>query len=266
MLLMLVSALGYLPTQLFYDPWEMFNPVEGIPSQDIRRFSSVWFPDLPGFRARWSTSTWGVSLQGLASDALERRDWTGAVTGKVRYTFVSMEGQWFSSYSIMDRPLYMVIAPILLYEQVGDDQGMALGFTSAFHLPVFTTYPLEAWTYLGPFAYELYSKQSSAHIPIEGRLGVTLTYPTFQSHALVRLAQQSGVGLGVLWWPHRRVGVGVSYQSWLASTRIEGSRDVLTGVGVHMRFRLPSWEVAYTWRFMGGIGDVHGIGLQWLPE
>ncbi len=266
MLIALVAALGYLPAKLSFGPWELFNPMERMAQPGDRRVASVLYPAfLPGLRIRWATATWGASVQGMTSPSLDSRDLTGVVTGQVQYTFLWLEAHRFFSFSFGDRTIHGVVNPLLLYESVGVERGVAFGVSGGVRTRLSSRWPLDGWAFLGPLAYEVYSPSTRVTIPVEGWAGLSLHYPTLQGYLLFRGSQESGVGAGGVWWPHTQVGIGFSYQSWLAPYRIGGGSDFLTGTGLHFRFRSPRIEVAFTWLFMGGVGEAQALGIQVFP-
>lgn len=268
MTLFIVAAAGFLATQIPFGPWEIFHPSTRLPSPMERLISTVVYPDnLPALRVRFHTRDLGFSLQGSTTPSLDQRDASGALVGSVRYSFVWLAGSYFHRFRFQERDILAVLEPQVLYEGIGPDAAVALAVGGGFRTRMFPRVPLDAVLYAGPLGGEVYSRFSrSLSLSPEALLGMEFSRPTTRAHFLLRLASQSGVGAGALWWPHPQFGVGLSFRSWLRDFSTGSGGDILAGLGAHARFRIRGYEIAYSWLSLGVVGDAHALGIRFLTE
>ncbi len=267
MIFLIIATTGFLATQIPFGPWEIFRPAARLPSPGERVAATVMYPNsLPAVRVRFHTPALGFSLQGSTTPSLDQRDETGARIGSVQYSFLHLSGTLFHRWVIGDREVLAVLEPLVLYEGIGPDYAVALGASGGVRTRITPALPLEGVLQVGPLGTEVYSRFSrTLTLPAEALAGLEFHRPTGEAFFFLRLAQQSGVSAGGLWWPHTQMGLGLSFRSWLRDFATGSGRDVLAGLSAHLRFRIRGYEIAYAWLFMGAVGDAHALGVRFVP-
>ncbi len=268
MVFLIAATTGFLATQIPFGPWEIFRPAVRLPSPGERMAATVMYPDnLPAVRVRFHTPSMGFSLQGSSTPPLDRRDETGSRIGSVQYSFLHLSGTYFHRFALGEREVLAVLEPLVLYEGIGPDFAVAMGVSGGLRTPITPTLPLEGVLQVGPLGAEVYSRFSrTLTLPAEALTGLEWRRPTAEAFLLLRVAQQSGVSVGGLWWPRPQMGLGFSFRSWLRAFATGSGRDVLAGLSAHLRFRIRSYEVAYAWLSLGTVGDAHALGVRFSPS
>jgi len=267
MIFLIAAATGFLAVQIPFGPWEIFHPAVRLPSPGERMAATVMYPDnLPAVRVRFHTPSLGFSLQGSTTPPLDRRDETGARIGSVQYSFLHISGTLFHRFAPGGREMLAVLEPLLLYEGIGPDFAVALGVRGGLRTRITSPLPLEGVFQVGPLGAEIYSRfPRPLRLPTEALAGLEFRRPTAEAFFVLRLAQESGMGVGGLWWPHPQMGLGLSFRSWLRDFTTGSGQDVLAGLAAHLRFRIREYEVAYAWLSLGTAGDAHALGVRFSP-